>query len=124
MAFSDAWVTSGSAIIIALIGGYFGIRASRVAHKNEKRTQNITDVLANTKSPVDSLDQVIKIMQDEFAEASTRHATEIKYQQTQLDELKEMLGHCQHERSNLSVELEKMKTLIKKHELQLNGPVK
>lgn len=108
-------------IIVAIIGGAFGLWAAFISRGTQKSTKTIKDVLANTKSPVDSLDRVIKAMQDEFKYSAERHEKEIRYLDTQVGELQEMLKHCQHERSGLTVELESLRKLVVNHDKKLNG---
>jgi chromosome segregation ATPase len=67
------------AIIVSIIGGGFTLFGLVVSNRNKKATKGITDILANTKEPVDSLDQVIKVLQDELAKANTRHEAERKF---------------------------------------------
>lgn len=65
-----------AAILIAVIGGGFGVWSSYVSSKNQKATKNITDVLTNTKTPVDSLDQVVRLLQEELTRANKQHDDE------------------------------------------------
>lgn len=61
--FSSGPIANFSGIIIAIIGGGFAVWAAYISNKNRKSTKVIRDVLDN--SSVKSLDQVIKILQDQ-----------------------------------------------------------
>lgn len=112
-----------AAIIIAVIGMAGTVWAAKVSNSNQKDTKTIKEVLSNTKNPVESLDQVIKSMQDEMQERDKRQQSEIKYFINQVEDLRAALSHCQHERSNLTTELEEVQKILKRHEaaLKKNG---
>jgi acetyl-CoA carboxylase carboxyltransferase component len=77
-----------AAIIIATIGGAFAVWSAYVSNKNQKATKNITTVLNNTKTPVDSLDQVIKVLQDELLKSNKRHELERAFFVKELERLR------------------------------------
>ncbi len=68
-----------ASIVIAIIGGLCAVWAAWVSNKSDKRTRDITAVLNNTKTPVDSLDQVVRLLQEELNRTNQRHDTERKY---------------------------------------------
>lgn len=68
-----------TAIIIAVIGGGFGVWSAWVSNKNQKATRDITSVLSNTKTPVDSLDQVVRLLQEELNRTNKAHETERQF---------------------------------------------
>lgn len=71
--------SSIAAILVAVVGGGFGVWSAFISSKNQKATKGITNVLENTKAPVDSLDQVIKVLQDELSKANNRHEVERQF---------------------------------------------
>lgn len=68
-----------ASIIIAVIGMIGAVWAAYVSNKNQKATRDITAVLNNTKTPVDSLDQVVRLLQEELTRTNTRHDREREY---------------------------------------------
>ena len=79
---------STAAVLVAIIGGAFGVWSAYVSSKSQKATKKITSVLANTKGPVDSLDQVIKVLQDEITQTNQRREEERKYFEQELTRLR------------------------------------
>lgn len=67
------------AIMVAVIGGSFGVWSAWVSNRNQKATRDITSVLSNTKTPVDSLDQVVRLLQEELNRTNTRHDREREF---------------------------------------------
>lgn len=78
-----------ASIVIAVIGMAGGVWAAYISNHNQKATKNITAVLANTKTPVDSLDQVIRVLQEELAQALKRHDKERQFFTQEINRLRD-----------------------------------
>lgn len=77
-----------TAIIIAFIGGLTAVWAAYVSNRNSKATRDITQVLNNTKTPVDSLDQVVRLLQEELNRTNQRHDQEREFFNQELNRLR------------------------------------
>lgn len=105
------------AIVIAVIGAAAGVWSAYVARSNRRDMQPLKQVINNSKSPVETLDGVIKSLQEEMRDRDKRHTADLKYLDTRLEEALQALAHCQHERSSLTIELEDVKTILREHGL-------
>lgn len=56
-----------------------GVWAAYISNKSQKATRDITTVLNNTKTPVDSLDQIVRLLQEELNRTNERHDREREY---------------------------------------------
>jgi chromosome segregation ATPase len=118
------------AILLALIGVAGSIWSAYIVNRNKKETASISSILANTKGPIDSLDQVIESLQKEMTEREKRHQDEIQYYERRLgtvtSDLSEALGRLETEkqaRVRITEELDRMKAVLKSKGIDVNGPV-
>ncbi len=105
-----------AAIVVAVVGGAFGVWSAYISSNTKKSTKKIKSVLENTKGPVDSLDAVISIMQKELTDSRVRHEAEIKYLNTQVDELRDDLKICESARATITVEFDDLKRRLRRIE--------
>lgn len=65
-----------ASIVIAVIGMIGGVWAAYISNRNQKDNKTIKEVLSNTKTPVDSLDQIVRLLQEELNRTNDRHDRE------------------------------------------------
>lgn len=97
-----------TAIVVAAIGAIGGVYAVVLSRRSDKSSKTITKILSNTKSPVESLDQVILVLQRELAAVEKRRETERDYMQAEIEELREELVICRKAREQFYKDLEKL----------------
>lgn len=98
------------AIIISVITGSFGVIGIYIANRNKQETAAISKVLGNTKTPVDSLDQVLKALQDEMRQSNHRHTLEIeRLEARHISEIAAIEARHTRERDYLQGEIDELR---------------
>lgn len=97
---------SVASVVVAIIGGAFGVYAAFVSNRNQKATRSITEVLSNTKTPVDSLDQVVRLLQEELNRTTKRHDQEREYFNSEVARLRAEHEHDREEWDKIEFKLQ------------------
>lgn len=108
-----------SSIIIAVIGLIAAVWSAYISKRNQKATRDITNVLQNTKTPVDSLDQVVRLLQEELNRTTKRHDQERIFFNQEISRLRKehQLDREDWERSEFKLQAEIDKLINERSEL-------